>query len=232
MKSVLLLLFLIGQSVSLFGQLTHLPRKLDASVYQDSVAAYYQRLDIPPNSIEVYETAFLIALNQYPELRDAHISFVFTGLRTTMAARPRLYALFQSREKRHYIILVNNKAAEKEAVSAEKLSFNARVGLIGHEIAHILDYSQKSSLRIIWDGLRYPFPKFKEPFEKATDKRAISHGFGWQVYDFADYVMNRSNAPKSYKLYKRKYYLEPHEIVKEMKFQEYPGLEQITPGNN
>jgi len=112
-------------------------------------------------------------------------------------------------------------------VAPGNVPFNGQIGLLAHELAHIADYETKSALAIIWDGVRYLFPGFKRKFEKATDHRTIRHGAGWQLYDFADFVMNRSKAPKYYKKYKRDYYMDPGEIIRVMKEAGYPGVNQI-----
>ena len=66
---------------------------------------------------------------------------------------------------------------------------NAKVGLLGHELAHIECYEEKSNFDLLVTGLKYLLSeKFKHEFEIDTDKRTIDHGLGWQLYDFELYM--------------------------------------------
>ena len=159
---------------------------------------------------EKYELQTLIALSFYPELKNTKISFRRRELKTTMAARPKGIEIFRGKETRHYIIYINDFPSAK--VSPDSVSFNAQVGVIGHELAHIVDYEETSSLKILFVGLSYFNKKFRAKFERATDLRTINHGLLWQCYDFALYVHNSKNTPTEYITYKKEFYMSPEEI--------------------
>ena len=159
---------------------------------------------------EKYELQTLIALSFYPELKNTKISFKRRELKTTMAARPKGIEVFRGKGKRHYIIYINDFPSAE--VSPDSISFNAQVGVIGHELAHIVDYEQVSSLKMLYIGISYFNKKFKRKFERATDLRTINHGLLWQSYDFALYVHNSKNAPAEYITYKKEFYMSPKEI--------------------
>jgi len=159
---------------------------------------------------EKYELQILIALSFYPELKHTTISFRRRELKTTMVARPKGIEVFRGKGKRHYIIYINDFPSAK--VSPDSVSFNAQVGVIGHELAHVVDYEQISSLKMLFVGFSYLNKKFRAKFERATDLRTINHGLLWQCYDFALYVHNSKNAPAEYITYKKKFYMSPKEI--------------------
>jgi hypothetical protein len=159
---------------------------------------------------EKYELQTLIALSYFPELEHTTISFKRRELRTTMAARPKGIEVFRQKGKRHYIIYINDFPSVK--VSPDSVSFNAQVGIIGHELAHIVEYEKISSLKILYVGLSYFNKKFRAKFERATDLRTINHGLLWQCYDFALYVHNSKNTTTEYISYKKKFYMSPKEI--------------------
>ena len=159
---------------------------------------------------EKYELQTLVALSFYPELKKTKISFRRRELKTTMVARPKGIEVFRGKGKRHYIIYINDFPSVK--VSPDSVSFNAQIGVIGHELAHIVDYEKTSSLKIFYIGLSYFNKKFRAKFERATDLRTINHGLLWQCYDFALYVHNSKNAPAEYITYKKKFYMSPKEI--------------------
>ena len=87
---------------------------------------------------EKYELQTLIALSFYPELEDTKISFRRRELNSTMAARPKGIEVFRSKGKRHYIIYINDFPSVK--IPPDSIAFNALVGILGHELAHILEY--------------------------------------------------------------------------------------------
>ena len=163
---------------------------------------------------EKYELQTLIALSFYPELKNTKISFRRRELKTTMAARPKGIEIFRGKETRRYIIYINDFPSAK--VSPDSVSFNAQVGVIGHELAHIVDYEETSSLKILFVGLSYFNKKFRAKFERATDLRTINHGLLWQCYDFALYVHNSKNTPAEYITYKKQFYMSPEEIKEQV----------------
>ena len=63
------------------------------------------------------------------------------------------------------------------------------------------------------NGLGYMFAGYRSRFEKDTDKRAIDHGLGWQVYNFSDQAVNKLYTSREYKKYKRKIYMTPEAIL-------------------
>ena len=159
---------------------------------------------------EKYELQTLVALSFYPELKDTEISFRRRKLKTTMVARPKGMNVFRGKGKRHYIIYINDFPSAK--ISPDSVSFNAQIGVIGHELAHLVEYQNISSLKMLYVGLSYFNKKFRAKFERATDLRTINHGLLWQCYDFALHVHNNSIAPTEYINYKKNFYMSPKEI--------------------
>ena len=158
-----------------------------------------------------FESACVLALSYYPELKGEKIHFIYGKGAYSMAARPAPLSLFGRRKNREYRVFINTASRNKGLLLSE-LSFNAQVGVIGHELAHILDYTKKSSLRIILDGIGYASKKFRARFEKATDKEAIDRGLGWQVYDFCHKTHKAEKVPEIYKQYKLRIYMTPESI--------------------
>lgn len=96
-------------------------------------------------------------------------------------------------------------------------SFNARVGVLAHELNHIMDFSSKNIFGIIGRGLSYASKKKKEKFEKKIDQMTIELGLGWQLYAWAVYILEGDTATEEYKEFKREIYLEPEEIMSALK---------------
>lgn len=192
------------------------PKIINKSYYADSIQVFDSLFSNNKHICDTFRTQILIALSYYPELKDAHIQFARRRIKTTMACRPKWTFFLKPRDKRVYLILIN-KRRRIEGVLLRNVPFNAQIGVIGHELGHVVDYSQKGFLRIAGTGIGYLFRNYRRKLEATIDRITIAHGLGWQVYDFADFVMNRSDAPKSYKRYKRKNYLSPLQIKKHIR---------------
>lgn len=157
-----------------------------------------------------FEKQILTALSYYPELKDCQIEFIRGNIKTTMACRPTSKSLTR-RYNREYTITIDNND-EGQGILLENVPYNAQIGVIGHELAHILDYENRSSVSIAGLGVDYARGNYPPEFEKQIDELTISRGLGWQLHDWADYVLNKSNASKNYKDFKRKIYLTPEEV--------------------
>lgn len=154
----------------------------------------------------------LTALQYFPELDSVPICFTRKKLGTIMAARPRLNFLFRKKTNREYFILLNKKPCYSDSVFYN-LSFNAQVGIIGHELSHVDYYTHLSNFGIIVFGFRYLF--MKKEIERETDRTAIQHHLGWQLYDARRHVLLNKNIDNYYRHNKISHYLSPTEIVKD-----------------
>lgn len=160
---------------------------------------------------EFREQAY-IALSYYPELKGKKIKFKYKNQKTTMACMPRLDFLFRKRENRTYVISIDKKLKNNEGILLGDVPFDAQVGVIGHEIGHVVDYEGKSILGIISTGFRYLFSSYRRKLENHIDEITIGRGLGNQLAEYADYVFHRSQASPKYLNYKRKFYYQPEEI--------------------
>ncbi len=176
--------------------------------YVELKETYGQNKSFTPST----ELPALIALSFYPELKDVIITFEERPIKTTMAARPHMGQLLL--RDRSYYIFINNAAEKLGSVSFHELSLEAQVGIIAHELSHIVDYHQKKTLSMFKCGLYYMmFKNYHKEMERATDLDVINRGLGKQLHDFADYVINKSNASTEYKSFKLNNYLSPKEIL-------------------
>lgn len=127
-----------------------------------------------------------------------------------MECKPSIGALAFG-ESKEYSIVINNDENFK-GVLLECVPFNAQIGIIRHELAHIVDYQRRTKFGILQRGLDCLSEKSKAAFEKEIDLITISRGLGWQLYDWADFVMYKSEASSEYKEFKKKTYMKPEEI--------------------
>ncbi len=151
----------------------------------------------------------LIALSYYPELKNAKIVFRYSDEKTTMAARPVPLSLFGEKS---YQVLVNN-SDNFHGILLKDVPFNAQIGVIGHELAHIVDYQNKNILGVLGILFRYLDHRRTPMFEKEIDRATIERGLGWQLYDWAMFAMYTNQyATDEYKKFKRETYMQPKEI--------------------
>ncbi len=188
------------------------PRIFDKTVYQDSVWQYMARYGKNKRFVESLQLQTLIALSFYPELKDVKVRFKRQNIKTTMQARPTNTSILDGKKKRVYIIYIDTKIKNKKGVDITHAPFNAQIGILGHELAHISDYESCTNAGIMRFGLDYLDKKKKQNIEHYTDLITISHGLGWQLYDWSKFVFDESGANPKYLKFKAKYYLEPEEI--------------------
>ena len=129
--------------------------------------------------LQEFEKPIKEALTHYPNLHTENIHFIFSHKKLPYAARPHIWRLINPFLKRKYYIIISKDSGElREPTLLKNLSYQAQVGVLGHELAHILYYSQNSALQIIWDGIRYLFIPFRGRFKKLTDRIVIDQGLG------------------------------------------------------
>ena len=212
-KIISILLIILFYTNLIFAQDT-LPRYVQKEDYlsrKNEIKNTFAKNKILPGSFEIQT---LIALSQYPELKNTQIVFKEKRIATTMVTRPKPNFIFKNKKNREYVIYINNSTKRVKGVLLDTVPFNAQVGIIGHELAHIVDYSDKSTFTIFGNGIAYMFSKWRQKFEFSIDKIAIQHGFVWQLYDFSDFILNKSFASEKYKKYKHKHYMTPNQILK------------------
>lgn len=187
---ILLLIFLLIK-INFFGQVN---------------SNIFENLNVPP---ELKESA-TIAFGFYPELKNVNIEIVYADIKTTMATRPVIFSMFSKHRK--YKIFVDTTVENNFGILVAEVPLNAKIGLFGHEFAHILDYENKSNFEILKIGKTYVTKGDIRSFEIYIDHLTIEKGLGFYLHAWAEYVLTQSSASESYKAYKRKNYLSPEEI--------------------
>ncbi len=147
---------------------------------------YGRYKEIPPQ----YEKPALIALSYYPELKDICIRFVVRDKKSPLLTRPEFFsALFKQPHNRTYLIIIS-KDTEKylKHIEFSRLNLDAQVGVLGHELTHVVDFSQRGTLgllRVSWGNLS---SRWIDHFEFETDRKTIDHGLGFQLLAWSNAV--------------------------------------------
>lgn len=161
--------------------------------------------------VEDYKTQCLKALSFYPELKDVNIEFREAGIGTTLAARPILSSFFNTDYERKYEVIFNN--ANDCEVPFSELPEEGQIGILGHELAHILDYETKSFGQLLVTGCFYINAHSIRNYERGIDRVTVERGLGKKLHDAYHYILEESQASLKYKEFKKFTYLEPYEIL-------------------
>ncbi|MFY0599985.1 MAG: hypothetical protein JXR03_09965 [Cyclobacteriaceae bacterium] len=170
-----------------------------------------------------FEIAAAIAYSAYPELKDVNIDMVLTDKGAPMEANFNIWSmLLPGKKNRKYKILLNN--ADKtwfDPILLRSLPFDAQVGILAHELGHIVYYHELNFVQIgIW-GLKYVTKdEFHAIHERTTDLMPIYHGLGSQIYQYAYYVRKDPSCVSFYengKDFMDTYYMTDEELLAEMK---------------
>ena len=165
-----------------------------------------------------YEVAILTALSHYPELKNIRIRFVLRNrYPVPYGAIPSFKSLLMSPDKRQYSISILEKAKPpEEKILMKNLSFNAQVGVMGHEIAHVVQYHSCGKFQLLKFLTMYLQPDLKQKIERTADLYTISHGLGKQLLEHAIYIRSIPGYTEGRKAI-NKYYLKPEEIINYLK---------------
>ncbi len=157
------------------------------------------------------------ALAFYPELYDTAIEFKFKDKikKSTMQAQPRFTSFFRKKNKREYIILISRSIQiEGEIFTMKDIPSDVKVGWIGHELGHLMDYSERSNMGMLIFGIKYLFSSahIKE-VERAADTYAVAHGMGDYILKTKNFILENANLSEKYKARIRRLYISPEEVM-------------------
>lgn len=172
------------------------------------------------------------ALSHYPILEETPITFKFKKhiQKSTMQAQPVFWSLFKSRKKRKYVVLISEKIkiSGKEFLTKD-VPKDILIGWLGHELGHILDYHDRSSLNLFWFGMKYTLSRsYLKEAERAADTYAVSHGMAPYILETKSFILDHAKIQEKYKKRIRKFYLSPEEIMALVEKTETSGPEKET----
>ncbi len=166
---------------------------------------------------EIIRKEAITALRYFPELKNTEIRFQFKKdiKKSTMQAQPTWASFFKGKKGRGYIILISKKIKiDQEAFTIEDIPSDVITGWLGHELGHVMDYRDRSSLGMVFFGIKYLFSKahIKE-VERAADTFAIMHGMGEYIIKTKNFILDHAQISETYKKRIRSFYMSPEEVM-------------------
>jgi hypothetical protein len=171
-----------------------------------------------------FEKQILIALSYYPELKNTPIIFRTRPHHSPGFTRVTWVGLFEPAWERHFLVVISDSTEEMlRPLLFKNVSFNAQIGAIGHELAHVADFSVKTTLGIFKHAVCNVSAKYIDRFEYNTDAMCIVHGLGYQLLEWSSYVRQKMNTVNwdgpdyAHRPKKRERYMNPSTILAHMK---------------
>ncbi|TRZ44311.1 hypothetical protein [Robertkochia solimangrovi] len=159
----------------------------------------------------------VFTLKHFPDLVNTPITFRFKEnlTRSFMQAQPDLKSIFSTVKNRSYTIYISkNFNIEGSPFSIEDLPENVLIGWIAHELGHIIDYKDRSTLDLFWFGFKYvTMGKHLREAERQADLFAIKNGMGDYIVQTKNFILNNSSLSERYKERIKRLYLSPEDIM-------------------
>ncbi len=177
------------------------------------------------------------AMSFYPALKETKIEFKFNDMvrKNFMQAQPTWKSIFKSRKNRGYIILISKEfKVENEIFTIKEVPNDVLTGWLGHELGHVMDYRSRSTIDMIFFGLKYLYSHAHiQEVERAADDYAVRHGMGEYILKTKEFILNHTSLSEKYKKHMRKFYLSPEEILELInrygETGEKPSKEELAP---
>lgn len=137
-----------------------------------------------------FEKQILIALSYFPELKTTPISFVLEkGSSGVIETRPEWLSVFRNSKRRAYVVFIGDSSSKHTPRFMFRNSpVNGQVGIIGHELSHIIYFSHQNTFGLLGLGIAHVSSRYMDRFENKTDSVCIERGLGYQLIDWNIYL--------------------------------------------
>ena len=189
----------------------------------DSLKEFGNKKEIP----QQFEKPILTALSHFPELKNVHIIFRIKKAYSGLTTKPNFAGVFKKKDHRTYIITISNETIDTlKPLLLQNLTFEQQVGVIGHELSHVVDFNSKNFPQTIGVGIGHISKKYLDKMEFNTDRICVQHGLSKYLLAYSKHVretmhvhnwrggdyVNKGNGNGKYERY-----MNPETIEKTMK---------------
>lgn len=177
------------QSYSAIGQ--EMSKDLSYPAF-DSI--YLQQFSYNKSIPNVYANEILTALSYFPELKKDKIKFRIKRRFVPLATKIKPISILKPRGQRSFVITISNWTIEKyKPILFANLSFSSQVGVLGHELSHVVDFKERSFKSLVGLLTGQFSKRYLDRMENNTDKRCIEHGLGYQLLAWSEEVHLKLN---------------------------------------
>ena len=162
---------------------------METNLAKQATGFYLQKFANKKELPSGFEWQALMALSFYPELRNTHIKFRIKHTYPTAKTRPSDISVFLPKKSRTYIITISDQSIDTlQPILMANLPYDAQVGLMGHELGHVADFSKKNFLQNTGNLFGHLSPSYLDKMEYNTDLIAIQHGLGKYLKAWSQYI--------------------------------------------
>lgn len=142
-----------------------------------------------------FEKEILTALTFFPQLIDHRIDFQLRKGYAPLSSRPTYGGLFRSAKKRKYKVFISTGSGQMwDSIILKYAPFDPSVGVLGHELSHVLNFSRMSGLSLVGLGINHVSKSYMNRFEFLTDSLCIEQGMGEYLLSMGVYVRKKFGA--------------------------------------
>lgn len=126
-----------------------------------------------------YKKPILTALSYFPELKNVKIIFRIKKQFSCFITKPDFISIFKRKNHRTYLVTISDQTIDTlKPLMFQNLTFEQQVGVIGHELSHVVDFNSKNFFQTIELGIGHLSKKYIDRMEFNTDRICIMHGMG------------------------------------------------------
>lgn len=124
-----------------------------------------------------YEEPILSALSYFSDLDKVKIRFRVRRTYAPLSTRPSWSNMLRRGDRRLYIVTISDSSINKlSPILFKRLPYDAQVGVIGHELSHVVDFKKKSFFGMMRVAVGNTSSRYLDKFEYKTDSICIQHG--------------------------------------------------------
>jgi len=173
----------IGIIFCAFAMIANAQNPIQSFIETDTdTLGYFARFGKNKQLPKRFEKQTLIALSYFPELVNTKIDFILNNDITPLASIPSVWSVFKIPSDRTYLITISSQSIELlNPILLNNLTYNAQIGVLGHELSHVCDFQTWNLFDFIKHVLKNISSTYLDQFEYNTDKICIDHGLGYQL---------------------------------------------------
>jgi len=136
-----------------------------------------------------FRKPILKALSYFPELKKIRVDFVIKNKYTPLSTRPSFRSLLKRKNHRAYIVTISKETIDTLShLLYKNLTYTEQVGIMGHELSHVVDFNTKNIFQSIGNALGHLSKHFVDKMEYKTDLICIQHGLGKYLETYSMHV--------------------------------------------